>query len=292
MISVGKYPDLSNADYHGDTDSISRSAIMDYAKSPRTYWANYLNLGRPVKETTDAMEFGEQFHCMILEPEKFESDYCPSPIFHELPKVGLLKDLGREEYDRQKNARAGIETLNEKIHVESGYKNRNKKIISLNNYQKLNEMKNALQENLEAWKLISDAVYECSYFFSDPLTGLIVKARPDILQDSFVVDLKTCKDASPRGFQNAMCAGGYHIQAAMILDAISTVDNRDITTFINIAIEKEYPYSIGIYIIDEAAISAGREKYRRVLFDLKKSREENVWNDFETQIVSLPAWAI
>lgn len=289
-IEPGKYPDLSNADYHAHTESISRSAIMDFAKSPRTYWANYLNPNKPEKKTTPSMAFGEQFHCMILEPEKFLETYAADQLYHELPKVGLLKDLGREEYDRQKSARTGIENMNQKLQDEWAYKNRNKKTISIESAETLNAMSESLRSNAEAWDLLTEGKNECSYFWEDSDTGILLKARPDILHGSLVVDLKTTNDASAKGFQRAMCDYGYHLQAAMILDAVRAIDKREIVTFINVCIEKVYPYSVGVYIIDPAAIDSGREKYRRVLKDMKKSRETKIFTDYETQIVGLPAW--
>jgi exodeoxyribonuclease VIII len=289
-INPGKYPDMSNENYHGHTDSISRSAIMDFAVSPRKYWANYLNPRKPVKKSTQQMIFGEQFHMMILEPERFEKEFSVQPNYYGLPRVGLLKDLGREEYNRQKAERSIVEELNKQILEEWSASNLSKRSLDSNDYAHLCAMRDSLQANEEAWNLITEAKYEQSYFWEDDDTGLLCKARPDILHGSMVVDLKTTKDASPRAFQSAMCNFGYHIQAAMILDAVRAVDKREIVTFINIAVEKEYPYSVGVYIIDSAAIASGREKYKRILKELKQARESNVWTDYESQIIGLPAW--
>lgn len=289
-IKPGKYKDLSNEEYHAHTDSISRSAIMDFSVSPKKYWANYLNPERPPKEATRAMKFGEQFHKMILEPGLFEKEYCIQPNYFDLPKVGLLKDLGREEYDRQKLERQKVENRNTKIAEEWHFGNLNKTTIDNSDFKILGEMKSAARNNAQAWELLTEGENEVSYFWNDEETGMLLKARPDVLYDSVVVDLKTCKDASPRAFQRAMCDGGYHIQAAMITDAIKAVDNRDILTFINIAIEKEYPYAIGIYIIDQAAVDAGRQKYKHILKEMKIAREKNEWGDYPSQVIGLPGW--
>ncbi len=290
IIQTGKYSDLSNEDYHAHTDSISRSAIMDFAVSPKKYWANYMNPNKPEKKQSPDMLFGEAFHSMILEEAKFENEFCVQPELHKLPKVGLLRDLGREEYDRQKSERDKVSALNVKISELREQNKETKKCIDSEDYQKLCDMRDSLKSNFEAWDLISEAKYEQSYFWTDEDTGLMLKARPDILHGSLVVDLKTTRDASPRSFQRSMCDGGYHIQAAMILDAVRAIDKREIVTFINIAIEKEYPYSVGIYIIDDAAIAAGREKYKRILRELKEAKESNSFCDYQTQTICLPAW--
>ena len=289
-IKPGKYSDLSNEDYHAHTDSISRSAIMDFAKSPRTYWANYLNPAKPEKKSTPAMIFGEQFHKIILENQQFYEEFVREFIPYTLPKVGLLKDIGREEYDIQKSNRDHFEKMTVEQMEFWKSVNANKKIVLTADWEKLDNMMKSLRSNIEAWDLLTDGKNESSYFWEDSDTGFLLKARPDILHGSMVVDLKTARDASPRGFQNAMCAGGYHIQAAMILDAVRAVDNREIVTFINVCIEKEYPYSVGVYIIDPSAINAGREKYKHILKEMKKARETNSYLDYETQIVGLPNW--
>lgn len=105
------------------------------------------------------------------------------------------------------------------------------------------------------------------------------------------VDLKTCADASPRGIQNAMVTGGYHIQAAMGREAIRELEGHDIPNWILLCIEKTYPYAIGIYIIDEAALEAGRAKYKQLLVELKECLEKNEWQGYAPQSIGLPQWA-
>lgn len=290
-IQPGKYTDLSNEDYHAHTNSISRSAIMDFAVSPKKYWANYLNPERVKKESTAAMVFGEQFHKLILEPEKFDLEYClehSPPLI--LPEVGLLKNIGREEYEKQKKSRQdAVDTNLKNLHfwAESNY---GKHPIKITEFTHLFGMRDAVRNNSQSRELLTQGENEVSYFWNDEETGMLLKARPDVLYDSVVVDLKTCKDASPRAFQRAMCDGGYHIQAAMIIDAVQAIDKRKIHSFVNIAIEKEYPYAIGIYIIDQAAIDSGREKYKRILKEMKIAREKNEWLDYPTQVIGLPGW--
>lgn len=289
-IIVGKYTELSNEEYHAHTDSISRSAIMDFMQSPRKYWANYLNPNRPSKKTTEAMEFGENFHQMILEPKNFNEQTCLEIKLNELPKCGLLRDLGRDEYDRQKAHLDQVKLQNEILQTEYDVLNAGLKCIKQEDFQKMNDMRDSLQANAEAWDLLSEGKYENSYFWKDEDTDILLKARPDILHSSVIVDLKTARDASPRGFQNAMCYGGYHIQAAMILDAIKAIDGHDINTFINIVIEKEYPYAVGVYIIDTRAINLGRAKYKAALHGIKQAREKNEFLDYPAQVIELPAW--
>lgn len=272
IATMGCYPDITNEEYHGDKRYLSRSSLMDFDKSPYTYWAKHLNPNRPFKETTPAMQFGTMFHTYILEPFEFIKNYVIEP------KKVLLKDVGRELYDRYKKVCEDIES--------SG-----KIIVSQGEYDNLIAMKEKIYSSKEAMQLIEDARIENSFFWQDENSGLLLKARPDILHDNMIVDLKTCADASPRAFQNSMVSGGYHIQGAMIRDAVEAIKGRKINNVINIVIETKYPYNMAIYMIDEAAIDAGQVKYKNILLEMKNAIAENNFRDYGVQTIGIPSWA-
>jgi len=269
---LGVFVEISNEEYHADKRFISRSSLMDFDKSPYTYWANHLNPNRPEKEKTPAMQFGSAFHAWMLEPGLFKNTYAVEP-----EKV-LLKDVGREKYDEYK---AQCEEL-----IKT-----NKIILTHEEMQTLMKMRFKFVENEQAMQLIRDARIENSFFWQDEHSGLFVKARPDILHENMIVDLKTCSDASPRAFQNSMVLGGYHVQGAMIRDAVEIIEGRRINNVINICIETKYPYNMAIYIIDEFAIDEGQVKYKNILLEMKRALEENNFNDYGVQQIGLPKWA-
>lgn len=270
MIKPGIYPYLSNEEYHSDT-AISRSAIMDFIDTPYKYWGNYINPNRPQKEYTDAMRIGSAFHTLILEPKKFADEYAIEP------ERVYLKYNGKEAYEAYKQQLAELQ-------------NTNKTILSLDEYRCLKAMQSSLLEH-EAWGLIEGAVYEQSYFWEDEHTGIMCKARPDILHEHMIVDLKTCVDASSRAFQRTMVEGGYHIQGAMIREAIKQNTGVIIPAVINIAVEKCYPFTIGIKIIGQDALEIGHLKFKQALLDIKACHEKKQWSSYESEIVELPAWA-
>jgi len=275
MITEGVYTDLSSEDYHADKESISRSALMDFDKSAYTYWAKHLNPDRPKKDATDAMILGSAFHTLILEPNKFGN------IYAVMPEKKLLRDVGREEYDLNESR---INAIKQNLAKNT--------IISLTDYNNLIAMKERLKSKDNAMSLIEDAPIENSFFWRDEHSGLLLKARPDILHDNMIVDLKTCSDASPRAFQAEMVKYGYHIQGAMIRDAVERLEGRRINKFINICVETKYPYNTAIYIIDEFALDEGHMKYKQLCVDLKNAKHDNVFSDYGIQTISLPKWAL
>lgn len=294
MIIEGIYASsvLSSEQYHGDKDSISRTAMMAFKESPYRYWAKYINPDRPPANVTPAMLFGSAFHSVVLEPHLFYDQYVVEPTLDKLPKVGLLRDLGRPEYERQKYERDVVSTQNKTLTEEFEASSEGKIIISADDRLKLSEMHGALMAHSQARELIEGAIYEQSYFWRDEHSGLMVKSRPDILHENIIVDLKTMANVAPHVYQREMIAGGYHIQGAIVRDAIRELENRDISTVINVCIEKTYPYSIAIYIIDEFALDAGHAEYKQILLDMKSAKESNEYEDYKPQIIGLPKWAL
>jgi hypothetical protein len=287
----GCYQELSNENYHAIKSHLSRSALMDYDKSPYTYWANHINPERPRKNSTPQMEFGTAFHTLILEPELFEKSYILPPMVEALPKVGLLRDLGREAFETQKQIREKQAALNAEIMGEFELKSLGKKILAIDDYNLLMAMKAKLESNEKAMQLIRDARIENSFFWQDEHSGMLLKARPDILHENMIVDLKTCSDASPRAYQAEMVRYGYHVQGAMIRDAVEAIEGRRINNVINICVETKYPHNMGIYIIDEFAIDEGQVKYKNILLDIKNAIGHNEYQDYGIQTIGLPKWA-
>lgn len=268
----GCYPNLENETYHAIKSHISRSMLMDFMRSPHHYFWNHEVNDKPKKEETDAMIFGSAFHTMVLEWPEFWNRYAVEP-----EKV-LLKDVGREKYEYFKS---------QCEEIEKGNKIR----LSADTFKKLNEMKVSLYTNDKISNLLIGGINESSYFWKDEHTGFLLKCRPDILHENMIIDLKTCADASPKGFQSSMIMGGYHIQGAMIRDGVRAITGTDIPNFICIAIEKTYPYTTGIYIIDEYALEIGQEKYKQALLDLKAAKESKDFPDYGIQTIGLPKWA-
>ena len=270
---IGIYPNLSNEQYHAH-DSISRSKLMDFSISPYQYWAMHLNPDRPEKKVTDAMEFGTAFHTWMLEQDNFKKQ------FYVKPEPVLLKDSGREAYEAYK------ELLKE-------LSSNGRHCLSQDQYDCILDMYKALIDHNQAHELIWGAkAYEQSYFWQDKESGLLVKARPDILHSNMIVDLKTCASASPQAIQRAIVDGGYHTQMAMIRDGIRELEGRDIPNCILVCVEKTYPYAIGIYIIDEQALEIGRLEYKRLLLNLVSCIKSNSWPGHEIQTINLPRWAL
>ncbi len=270
---VYKNTELSNEDYHAHKDSISRSALMLFSDSPYKYWARYRNPSAPKTTSSSAMKLGSAFHDFILEPELFEQKYIIKP------ERIYKKDGDIEAYEKYKLLLEEY-AISKKITLDD------------DEYQTLCAMKESLSKNKKAMNLLLDGRVEHSFFWNDSESKLLCKVRPDVLHDDIIVDLKTISDASPQNYQRSMITGGYHIQGAMVRTGVECIEGNRIDTVINVCVETTYPYSVGIYFIDQAALDYAEEKFKKILGDISFAFTHNHYQDYEVQTIGIPKWAI
>lgn len=285
------YPSLSNEEYH-DNAAISRSGILMFSQSPYKFWAHYLNPLRPPKKSTPAMEFGTAFHTFILEPNEFDKRYILEPEYLKSPPRVLLKNVGRPGYEAYKAEKAKIDFINERTQENFLESSESKVVLTRNDYELLLAMQSSITTIEGVKQLIEGALYEHSFIWEDKESGLMLKARPDILHANMIVDLKTIANASTSYYRSVMTNEMYHIQGAIIQDGIREVQGRDIPNVINICCEKDYPYQIGVKIIGEKSLDIGRTQYKNILMEMKKCFDTDVWPSYEPETVELPNWLL
>ena len=267
VIKPGIYTGMSNSEYHASA-GISRSAIMEYKKSPKHYWHRYLNPSYKAKEPSKEMIFGSAFHKLMLEHDTFFKEY----------------------FIAKKNPHHGSSTAGREWKAQMLEESAGKIILEDEDYDKIIKMSHQLYGDSKSKELILDAQYEVSIFWEDPATGLLCKARPDILHENFVVDLKTTKDASFHSFQKDFYYDGYYLQMAMIKDAVKAVKQKDIDCFVDLAIEKLEPYAYAIYTIEDEAIQYGQEEYKFYLKEIKDCLEKQNYPVYPILSLGLPTW--
>lgn len=293
---LGIYKDLSNEDYHAHRGSVSRSALTEFKKSPYHYWASYvkereLKPFKPEQDATDALVFGNAFHTLVLEPESFNDRYIIEPEAQEkAEKPLLLRDVGRDEFEACKARIALQKAKIESDHSEFIHKSYGKVILTNKQFAHLHEMAFAVSSNEQARETIAGAKYEHSIFWNDPETGILCKVRPDIWHEGFLADLKTAGSADARSFQSSIATFGYHIQAAMMREAIRAVHNKDLENFVFVVCEKSYPYCVVPYILEKSAMDKGLEEFQTLLRGLKECRDTNQWPGYPAQTLGLPGW--
>lgn len=132
---------------------------------------------------------------------------------------------------------------------------------------------------------------EASVFATDPTTGVDIRARFDVLAD-VSADLKTTVDASPKGFAKSAASYGYHVQQAHYLDALQLVTGER-RPFTFIAVEKEPPYLVGVYMLDVIFTDMGITAARVAREIFAECSASDVWPGYSdsTQLLMPPVWA-
>lgn len=256
--------DLAIEKYHAHS-SISRSGLMLIKKSPLHYYDKYI-ANNSDDTQSKALVFGNAFHTLVLEPKKFTD------------RFGIVPDVDRRTTEGKILYASFLDILQDK------------QPITKNEFETLKKMTASIESSDLGKQLIADCEIESSLFWIETETKMNCKSRPDIWHSNMIVDLKTTFDASPPAFSRQIGEYGYHIQAAMIQDAIYTITGKLIKDFIFLAVEKTQPFAVGIYQLNEESIEKGREEFLRYLNIYKESMTNNYWPSYKIQMLGLPSY--
>ena len=267
----GNYGLRSGLSYekYSEIRAVNRSLLEKMMRSPAHAREYMLN----PQEPTAAQKIGQAVHVAILEPEKFQAEYAVAPPIDRRTKAG------KEAWDA--------------FRASSG-----SRIILDNDEAALCEaLRTSVKDHPEASKIVaSRGTCESVACWRDGATGLDCKARIDLYCDfagSTVVELKTTRDASPEGFSREISRYGYHRQAAYYLGGLEALSPATDRKFIFIAVEKEPPYAVGVYELDESSIEQGRVEIECLLSSYAKCVQEGVWPGYSPTIrpIGIPKWA-
>ena len=266
-IAPGIYYDLSNEQYHSGP-GVSKSQLDDIAISPATYiWRK----SAPVDtEKLQALDMGTALHCLLLEPDEFDSRFIKAPEFNRRTKDGRA-----EEAEFLKNC------------ADTG-----KTVIEYDDRRKLMLMRDSVMAHPDARWLLEQAGHsESSIYWTDDETGELCRCRPDrkLNQYPILLDVKKVDDMSR--FERHVEEFRYHVQNAMYCDGYEqTFGERPEFLFLAVSSSIECGrYPVRVRPLEPDWIAAGRELYRRDLNTFHQCRVNNDWHDFKPAI--RPTWA-
>jgi exodeoxyribonuclease VIII len=244
------------AEVYHSTKALSKSGLDQFRKSPAHFrsWQD----GQTRLESSPALEFGTAAHCAVLEPELFIAKYT---VFNG---------------DRRtKEGKAAWQAI-----LDSG-----KTPLAQEQWDNITGVAAAVHAHPAASGLLNGIKPEVSCF--DNWLGVNVKARIDGLGKDYIIDLKTTQDASPNAFAKSVAQFRYHVQAARYQRITG------INRFVFIAVEKEAPYGVACYELDQLAIDVGYSIIEEQLRTFVECQQLNSWPCYSSQIqsLSLPVWA-
>lgn len=251
--------DLSIEDYHKHS-AVGSSTLVRARKS----WAH----AKQPFEKTDALDLGSALHTLVGEPKLFKEKFARVPD-------GMVRNAAHAKYQAFLAENVG------------------KTILTGNQWDSLDGMLNALLSHKLALGLLTGGKDEISFFWKDQDSGVACKCRPDKLRaNDVIVDLKTAADASPSAFQKSLTDYGRHISTAFYLDGVSQVTGRKHDNFVHLVIEKEPPYGIAVYALDDESIEQGRREYKKLLNQYAFCQKLEHFPSYpeEVQTISLRPW--
>lgn len=253
MITV----DLSNKDYHAHP-AISKSGLDLIARSPAHY--RY----RAPKEPSRAMEIGTAIHTALLEPHRYAAEY-------------VIVDC---------------EARTASVYKEAVKVHGSERVLTRSEADKIAGMSESVLGNIHAQAILKDADTEVSIITKDPVTGVDVKARFDVLQSMRSLDLKKTQDVRPDAFAKSIANYRYMVQAAFYSDVFEWETGDKLDAFGFLCVEEEMPHASAIYVLDDDALEYGRKLYRRDLNLYADCLVADVWPSIDTspQVLSLPNW--
>lgn len=281
---------MTNEQYHAGP-GISKSHLDVIARqSPKHYWNHYLNPDREPEEVSKAKRFGQAAHTAILEPETMENRVI----------VGL-------PHDRRSNA-------NKQAWAEFELEHAGKIIIAQSEMDDLRRIVDGVWSEPEIAGLLTGGVAEQSYFammqvpdgkggvLFDEETGEVIEELVKCQTDyrvigSHIIDLKSTEDASYDAFAKSCANFRYPVQNAWYVDVLDACEHYNDEPFLFLAFEKEPPYAIALYQLEDVAVAAGRIAAERDFCRIVQHRRANYWpsyfrsiKDSITRPLSMPRW--
>jgi hypothetical protein len=142
---------------------------------------------------------------------------------------------------------------------------------------------------------------EVSVFATDPETGVDERGRFDFLPTDFTlgapsrvaVDLKTTRDASPRGFTKSIADYGYDVQGVWYPDILRLITGEE-AEMVFVAVEKTPPYLVAVHQLPTIWKEMGRTKARRARSVYAECLASGEWPGYgnEVHLLSPPMWLI
>lgn len=246
-VSIEAYhagPGLSRTQLHGLIDEHSCPAKWKHDQA------------QP-QEQKSAFDVGNAGELLALIPPLFHQQFVVEPEVYDGPTTQLAT-RGEPLNKRMKDHKAWFKEW--EASLADGLKR-----ISAKDFAQAQAIARAFGNDLEFARLLGeDPLIGASHYAQDPATGLLLKARPDVEND-WLFDVKTCRDASPLGFRKSAEQFGYGMQAALYLDVVEQTRGERPAGFVFLCVEKEPPYLTAAYVAEDDMVALGRLDCRRAI---------------------------
>lgn len=263
---------MSDQDYYAQP-GLSCSGMADLAVSPMRYWYWHLNPERPVEEPTPYMVFGTALHCAVLEPAQFEERFARDLNPDDYPGLlrtmddlrAHLRHLGitpkgtrKSEVIAQVQSATPAVPILEVLEAEHNRQHEGKGILSADFWVRIHRAADALRLEPAMARILSDnGQAERPFFVTDPVSGVNLKARMDLVTPSCTLDVKTFTARRGKSIDRAVAEAiyyeGYYRQAwfyskvrAIHMGNVQQSGPQTAPPFVIAFVESEEPHEVRI----------------------------------------------
>jgi exodeoxyribonuclease VIII len=223
-------------------------------------------------KTSKPLTLGIAAHVAVLEPERFESEFC---IWDRTTDAGAMAPRRGQHWD-------GFCALN---HGRS--------ILTPNEGALSQQIAQAVRADMIAMKYLQAGEPEVTMLWG--LGERQCKGRGDWLTRvegvPYLVGLKTARDCRAFPFGSQCAKLGYHLQFAFYHDGYEAITGNK-PRMIEIVVESTPPHAVAVYRITDDVIAQGRDEYRQLIETLGRCEGSGEWPGpvpLEEDL-TLPSW--
>jgi hypothetical protein len=281
ITAAGCYPDIDLDDYHGAVEicpgpSISSTGLKLLSRCPIKYFlTSPLSPSSTPRKSTKALDMGKAAADRLAFPDTWRDRYFIVPDGFSAAHTNKWADIIPEH----------------KAAVEQGMV-----VLTEASAATVDAMAAAMARHELASALFAGGISEPTLAWQDKETGIWCRARPDYLPDArrFIPDYKSCASAFPADFAKQVHNYGYYRSAALITTGIEAIFGERPQAFLFIAQEKESPYLVQLFQLDEEARAWGESENRKALRLFADCLSSGKWPGYGADIepVNLPHWQL
>jgi hypothetical protein len=282
---TGWFDDLTLAEYLS-IPAMSASGVELMRRSPAHFRWQQDNPPEP----TEALKLGTALHMALLEPHRFGNTYLVLGQCEATKKdrerctnqASVVRDTGyfcgTHDPERGEPMPAGVE------------------VISGDALDRIRGMQRAIHAHPDAGRFFEGrGRSEVTGVWRDEATGVLCKIRldRDIGRAAIHSDVKTTRDASAKAFERAVINFGYCRRAAFYRRGMEALGRPAIGSVL-IAVEKEPPFGVQTFLLDDGDIAAMQPEIDRALRDYAECTESGEWPAYPSGLrhLKLPGYAL
>lgn len=270
ITEPGCYKNIPMAIYHGDCcdgPSVSTTGLkkLFHQGADAFYDTSYLNPKRAEDDETSALIMGRAIHHLALGEPHFQKVFCEQPKTYEDEKTGEVKKWhgGAAPCIRWERARA----------------KENRYILTGAEVESIRGIATSLSTHPLVQAGVLNGLVERSLFWRDPVTGIFLKHRPDVIptDSGDICDLKKIREIDWDTLENNLFKFGYYQQGALSRWALKEVLDIDLQSFTLLFVCDKRPHSVRPVIVKENSLNLGMLANRAALDLMARCIKEDRW---------------